>query len=137
MTLWREINEIHGSEREWRKFGLTLGLVFGLLAGLLIWRGKAHAIIFGGVSVFFLFFGILVPGLLKPIHKVWMGLALMMGWVMSRVLLAALFFLAITPVALILRLSGKDILNLRPREKKDSYWTAHKTRAKDDYENQF
>ena len=66
-----------------------------------------------------------------------MTLALLMGWVMSRVLLTALFYLTVTPIGLFLRLSGKDLLGIRSVVKKDNYWNPHKTRAKEDYENQF
>ena len=137
MSLWKEINEVPNSRRDLRKFGLTLGIFFGVVAGLMLWRGREMYVYFVGAAAFFLFFGLVLPVVLKPLHKVWMGLAMVMGWVMSRVILTVLFFAAITPIAVILRVLGKDILDLKHHTKKDSYWNTHKSRAKEDYENQF
>lgn len=120
-----------------RKFGITMAVVLGLIAGLLFWRGREHWVYFGGAAAFFLLFGLVLPAVLKPIHKVWMGLALVMGAVMSRVILIVLFFLAITPIALILRLTGKDLLDKKPGRAASSFWKDHAPRTKEDYENQF
>ena len=137
MSLLKEINEIPMTKQALRKFGLTMGIAFGLLGGLLVWRARAAWPYFVGASAFFLFFGLALPVVLKPLQKVWMTLALLMGWVMSRVILAVLFFLVVTPIGLILRLSGKDLLDKKAGAKKESYWTPHQARAKEDYENQF
>ena len=137
MSLWKEINEIASTRTDLRKFGVTMGIAFGLFGGLLFWRGRAFWVYLAGLAVFFLMFGMILPGLLKPIQKIWMTLALLMGWVMSRVILCVLFFLAITPIGLILRLTGKDILDRKPGVVRDSYWKEHKLRPKQDYENQF
>ena len=137
MTLWCEINEIPSTRRDLRQFGVTMTVAFGLLSGFLAWKAHASAVYFLGAGVFFLALGLLFPAALKPVQKIWMTLALLMGWVMSRVILVALFFLAITPIALALRLSGKDLLDIRPGLRKGSYWHPHKLRQKEDYENQF
>lgn len=137
MSLWKEINEIPNTRHDLKKFGLTLGIFFGLVAGLMLWRDQENYLYFLGVAGFFVFFGLVLPNTLKLIHKIWMGLAFVMGWVMSRVILTVLFFLAITPIGLLLRISGKDLLDLKCKIKKDSYWNDHENRAKEDYDNQF
>ena len=65
-----------------------------------------------------------------------MAAALLMGWVMSRVILTVLFFVAITPIALFLRATGKDLLDVRGLARK-SYWKGRRARANEDYEKQY
>ena len=137
MSLLKEINDIPMTQQALRKFGLTLGIAFGILGGFLAWRGRGTWPYFLGASGFFFLFGLVLPNALKPFQKVWMTAALLMGWVMSRVILIALFFLVITPIGLILRLAGKDLLDIRMGVQRESYWTPHRTRSKEDYENQF
>ncbi len=137
MSLLKELNEIPNSPRDMRKFGITMAVILGLIAGLLFWRGREHWVYFGGAAAFFLVFGLALPGALKPIHKVWMGLALVMGAVMSRVILTVLFFLVITPLGVIIRLTGKDLLDKKPGKTAPSFWKDHAPRVKEDYENQF
>lgn len=133
-----EIKKIKSSEKDLRSFGITLGIFFGLLAGFFFWSGKAHFLIWLGSSGFFFGFGLLAPDLLKPIQKVWMTLALLIGWVMTRLILTALFYLVITPIAQLARLSGKKFLNTAFREAVDSYWmTRQEESSKESYEKQF
>ena len=137
MSLLKEINEIPMTKQVLHKFGLTMGAAFGLLGGFLAWRGREAWPYFLGASVFFFVLGLLMPAALKSLQKIWMTLALLMGWVMSRVILTAVFFFVLTPIGLILRLTGKDLLDMRARLKRESYWSPHRTRPKEDYENQF
>ena len=118
-----EVRKIKSTPRELRKFALTMAIPLALVAGLLLWRQKDYYWCFFVAAGLFVFPGLLVPALLKPIHKVWMTLAIMMGWVMTRVILSLLFFLVLTPTALLLRLLGKDLLNLKfNRDPSESYW---------------
>jgi hypothetical protein len=137
MSLLKEINEIPSSKADLRKFGLTMAGAFGLFGGIALWRGHGFYVYLLGASACFLVFGLVFPAVLRPVQKVWMTLALLMGWVMSRVILTLLFFIGVTPIGLFLRITGKDILDKKSGVKRDSYWAAHKPRAKEDYENQF
>jgi hypothetical protein len=58
------------------------------------------------------------PKLYRPVAKLWLGLSNLLGAVVSRILLSALFFLLVTPIGLIRRLCGADALQVR-RWKKD------------------
>ncbi len=77
------IKNIKSGRSDLRKFGITVGIVLGLLGGLLFWRGKDSYLYFLMLSATFLLLGLVVPILLKPIHKVWMTLAVLMGWFMT------------------------------------------------------
>ena len=137
--LLSEIKNIKSGKAELRKFGITLGIVFGLLGSLFLWRGKPYYLYLFALSGFFLFFGLLFPTLLKPIHKAWMALALILGSIMTRVILSILFYLVITPLGLISKISGKDFLDLKFDKSSDSYWILREkvVLEKTNYEKQF
>jgi multisubunit Na+/H+ antiporter MnhG subunit len=73
--------------------------------------------------------GLVKPAAIRPIFAAWMGVALVIGAVVSRLILAALFYLVFTPVGLLFRLIGRDELRLR-RIDTESYWT-EKERPRD------
>lgn len=115
-----EIKSTKSERAELRSFGITIGIVLGLLGGLFLWRGKDYFPYFFILSAAFLLLGLVVPIALKVIHKVWMTLAMLLGLLMTRVILSLLFYLVVTPIGLLARLFGKDFLNLKKNA--DSYW---------------
>ena len=135
-----EIQELDTSPRNLRKFGLVVGGVFGLLAVWFWWRGKAFYpyVLIPGVSL--VVFGLIWPKLLKQVYVIWMSLALVLGLIVSTALLTILFYLVVTPVGLVARLSGKDFLSRKLDPNVNSYWIARDRsipRRMNDYEQQF
>ena len=107
-----EIKNIKSGRRELRQFGITVGIVLGLLGCFFIWRQKEWCYYFIIISFVFLLFGLVLPLLLKPVHKVWMTLAIFMGWCMTGVILGVLFYLVVTPIGLLMRLCGNDFFDI-------------------------
>jgi len=102
-----------GIQRE-RSFGISVGAVLCLIAIALAWRGRVtRAEVMGGVGVVLVTLGYLAPRLLKYPSDAWWAMAAVLGWVNARVLLSLLFFLVLTPVSLVWRLTGKDPLARR------------------------
>ncbi|MFA7254771.1 MAG: SxtJ family membrane protein [Candidatus Omnitrophota bacterium] len=134
-----EIKKIESSPRKLREFGFVVGGVLCALGILLWWRGRGSYPYFFLPGITLVTIGSIVPIALKPFQKAWMTFAVLMGWVMTRVLLSALFYLAITPIGLILRLTGKDLLDQKLEPKKQSYWKVRPEilRVPSDYERQF
>ncbi|MBL7131942.1 MAG: hypothetical protein ISS45_11190 [Candidatus Omnitrophica bacterium] len=134
-----EIKNIKSGKRELRQFGITIGIVLGLLGGLFFLRQKdyySYLLIFCGT---FLFLGLVAPTLLKPIQKIWMSLAIVIGWFVTRAILTVLFYLVVTPIGILARLVGKDFLDIKFDRNTDSYWLAREPAKFDkrSYENQF
>ena len=77
--------------------------------------------------------------LLKPIYKIWMGLAFCLGWVNTRIILLLVYYLVVTPIALMMRLLRKDLLNLKLGKDAESYWLKRelKNSAQESYERIF
>lgn len=134
-----EIRTIKSNKNDLRTFGITIGIVLGLLGMWLLWRDKGGSYYLLVGSTAFVALSIIFPLLLKPVHKVWMSLAIILGWVMTRVILIILFYLVVTPTGLLVRLCGKDLLNLTYDKNAKSYWIKRKgvTLDKKRYENQF
>jgi len=127
-----------GERAELKKFGLTLGIAFGLLGGLSLWRG--HVFRGGFLTLFSLvcFLGILQPLRLKPLYKAWMWISAFLGAVMTRVILTLLFYLVVTPLGLLARVFRQKLLERRFDRDASSYWVAVKGRKTNaDYERQF
>lgn len=94
---------------EGRKFGLTVGAAFAVLTGIVWWRD--HEIlqaVFGGLSGFFILGGLLVPTLMGPVERAWMGLAVAISKVTTPIFMGIVYFGVITPISLIMRALGRN-----------------------------
>ena len=134
-----EIKNIQSGKRELRQFGITIGVVLGLLGSWSLWRNKEGGYLLLIIATLFLLLGLTLPRLLKPLPKLWMTLAVLLGWLMTRIILTILFYLVLTPIGLLARLSGKDFLNRKFNREAQSYWIPRKAATSDkrNYENQF
>ena len=107
-----------------RKFGLTVGGIFTILAVLFVLRHKHHVPYY--VSVVAgptLLAGALGwPRALAPVERGWSMLAHALGFINTRILLALVFFVVLAPIALLLRLVGKDPLERRRDRARPTYW---------------
>src|SRR3990172_11049681 len=118
-----DIKNIKSGRSDLRKFGITMATVLVIFAVLSWWRGKDYYFYFLGLTTAFGFLALVIPSLLKPVHKVWMSLAILMSCLMTRVILSLLFYLGITPIGFLARLFDKDFLELKfNKNSSNSYW---------------
>ena len=118
-----------------RSFGIVFFILFLLIAlyptinseGIRMW-----SII---VSLIFLVLGLLDSKILTPLNKIWFKFGLLLGRVISPFIMGIIFFLVVTPIGLIMRILGKDVLNLKYNSNK-TYWI-EKTGPKSKMKNQF
>jgi hypothetical protein len=134
-----EIKNISSEKSDLRKFGITIGLFFVIVAGFLFWRGREHFEILLIAGLVLCVLGLTMPVILKPINWVWMVLAIILGWIMTRVILSLLFYVVITPIGVLSRLSGNRFLDLEWDKSKTTYWNYRTTKQQnnEDYEKQF
>jgi multisubunit Na+/H+ antiporter MnhG subunit len=138
MNLREEFQSLEVSPRKLREFGLLIGGIVLTFAGFAIWRGKDYYPYLLAAGVPLVFFGAVQPAWLKPLYRAWMGLALLLGWVVSRILLAFIFYAVVTPIGLIARMNGKKFLDLTFPDRKDSYWILReKPFSREECEKQF
>ena len=119
-----EIKNIKQTKRDFRNFGLTMGIVLGVIGAVLFFKSSSLYPWFWAIGGLFIFLGLLLPSLLKPLYWPWMIFAVILGWFMTRLILAMLFYLVITPIGLITRLLGKLSIEIRWKQQTDSYWSA-------------
>ncbi len=137
--LIEEIKNIKSGKKELRQFGITIGIVLGLLGAWLLWRDRDGGYFSLIIATLFLALGLILPNLLKPLQKLWMTLAALLGWLMTRIILIILFYLVVTPIGLLAKICGKDFLNRKFSKTAQSYWIPRKAATSDKkiYENQF
>jgi len=97
-----------------RSFGWTVGGVFAVLGGVLLWRQRnAGAVLFLSLGGVLLLLAAAAPALLAGPHRAWLVFARALGRINSAVFLFLTFFLVLSPLGLLLRLFGRDELRRR------------------------
>ena len=95
-----------------RNFGLLMAGVLLLVGGWLWWKSAASGPWVLGAAALLAAIGLAVPAALKPFYKGWMILAVIMGWVMTRVVLTLVYYLVLTPIGFLGRAFGEQFCNL-------------------------
>jgi uncharacterized membrane protein len=137
--LKEEFKNIKETKKDFRKFGLTVGGILLIITAFLFYFEKPSAIYFAIIGLLLFISGLTFPQILKPINRIWMGLAIILGFFMSRLILTVLFYIALTPISLIAKLVGKKFMILKYDKSAKSYWEKRTIIQKKqiDYERQF
>jgi hypothetical protein len=107
-----------------RSFGIVFSVVFaavGIWPLFAVETPRYWALL---LAVIFLFMALVRPAILTPLNNLWFGFGLLLHRVVNPLILGLIFFLTITPIALVMRLVGKDPLCLKFDPKAESYWIA-------------
>ena len=118
-----------------RSFGIVFFIVFLLIAIYpLINQGEIRvwSVL---ISLLFLILGIINSKILTPLNKAWFKFGIFLGKIISPIVMEMIFFLVVTPIAFLMRILKKDLLNLK-YNKNSSYWV-EKTDPKSTMKNQF
>ncbi|MDA9710300.1 SxtJ family membrane protein [Candidatus Pelagibacter sp.] len=118
-----------------RNFGIVFFIVFLLISLYPLTNNKSIILWSLIVSLIFLVLGVLNSNLLSPLNKIWFKFGILLGRIISPIILGIIFFFVVTPIGLIMRLLGKDILNLKYNNF-ESYWI-EKNGPKSKMKNQF
>ena len=134
-----EIKNIKGDKSDWKKFGITMGIILTIIGSYLLWKKNNYFEYFFFVAAVFFILGLILPAALKYVYKAWMSLAVVMGFIMTRVIMVIIFYLIVTPIGLIASITGKEFLDMKIDQNAKSYWLARKgaQNVKADYERQF
>ena len=118
-----------------RNFGIVFFIVFLLIALYPLTYGGEIRIWLSIISLIFLVLGLLNSKILAPLNKLWFKFGIFLGKIISPLIMGIIFFLVVTPIGLLMRLFGKDLLNLKYNNNK-SYWVK-KDGPKSKMKNQF
>ncbi len=109
-----------------RSFGILFFLVF---LGFGLWpltKELSPNIYLIIISVVFLVLGLLNSKLLSPLNEIWIKFGEILGRVIAPLIMALVYFLILTPISLLLRAFGKDLLGLKYLKQQNSYWIKRK-----------
>lgn len=106
-----------------RKFGHQLGLGLIVVSLIGVWRGWASWLVTGlaVVALIHLVLARVAPTMLAPFNRVWMSFGQLLGRVVSPIVLTLMFAGLFVPIAVVMRVFGRDELLLRDRSG-DSFW---------------
>ena len=105
-----------------RSFGLLFFIVFILVGLWPVIKGETANIYLILISLFFLIFGLINSKILSPFNKAWIKLGEILGLIIAPIIMALVYFIILTPISLIVRMFGKDLLGLKFLKKQDTYW---------------
>jgi len=118
---------------EQRKFGVVVGIAFAILALIRWWLHSFEELpyLLFGISGALIVLGLVAPPLLKPVFILWIKLALVLNWIMTRFFLTIAFYLMITPARVMIHFFGDDPLKRKMLPQADSYWEEADMQPKD------
>jgi hypothetical protein len=116
-----------------RDFGVVVGAVLALLGAWWLYRGKFPGVrpYFVGAGALLVVLGLAFPRALHWPNRAWTALAEALAYVMTRVVLALVYFLVVTPIGVVKRLTGWDPLSRRAPREGGSYWKPYPERQQD------
>jgi len=115
---------LNPTTRALRQFAGAWLVFFSLMAAHQYFRRGHHeaGLLIGAAALIFGVLGLVKPGAVRWLFVTWMVAAFPIGWAISQVMMLLMFYLLITPIALILRLRGRDPLNRKPAPGRSSWW---------------
>ena len=109
-----------------KSFGLLFFVVFLIIGLWPLKNGESLNFYFITVSVVFLILGLLNSKLLSPLNKSWIKLGEILGIIIAPIVMALVYFAILTPISIIVRVFGKDLLGLKLFKEKETYWIKRK-----------
>ena len=109
-----------------RSFGLLFFIVFLILGAWPLKNSGNLNYYLVGVSGIFLVLGLKNSKLLSPLNKAWIKFGEILGSIIAPIIMAFVYFIFLTPISLIVRVFGKDLLGVKFNKKIDSYWIKRK-----------
>ena len=116
------MTDIKTEIKDLKYFGMTIAIILLAIAGLLFYKDEQLYQIFIVLGGTLFIIGLILPVLLKPFYFTWMSFAIILGWIMTRLILSFLFYFIISPIGITSRVFGKDFLKLKKLNNKKSYW---------------
>ena len=109
-----------------KSFGLLFFVVFLIIGLWPLKNGENLNFYFITASVIFLILGLINSKFLSPLNKSWIKLGEILGVIIAPIVMALVYFVILTPVSLIVRIFGKDLLGLKFLKEKETYWIKRK-----------
>ena len=118
-----------------RSFGIVFFIFFIIIAIYPLFKDDEIRVWSLLLALIFFVLGLFNSKALTPLNKIWFKFGIALGNIISPLVMGVIFFMVVTPIALIMKVLGKDLLNLKKKKEK-SYWI-YKTGLKSKMKNQF
>ena len=131
-------NEI--TKKQLRTFGIALAVLLTVIGVVQFFKGHVpRNYWFWGAAGVILLAAAALPILIKPIYRVAIFIAHILGWINTRLILALIYYLMFTPISLIMKLIGRDPLHRKFDKEATSYWNLREktVKTKEQYLRQF
>ena len=103
-------------------FGLLFFAVFLIIGLWPLINGESPRIVFFIIGLIFLILGLVNSKILTPLNKAWVKFGELLGKIIAPIVMAGVYFIVLTPISIIVRLFGKDLLKVKFSDKSKSYW---------------
>ena len=110
-----------------RNFGLVFFIAFLVVSLWPLTYGEPIRIWLVIISMVFLILGLMNSKLLTPLNKLWFKFGMILGAIFVPVVMGVVFFLVVTPIGLVMKIMGRDLLNKKYDKKKRTYWIKRDT----------
>jgi len=118
-----------------KSFGIVFSIVFLVIAFWPMLNGNEINYWSLAISIVFLILGLINSKILTPLNKIWFKFGILLGNVVGPIVMGIIFFLIVTPISIIMKLLGKDLINLK-KNNNNSYWIK-KNNQKSKMKNQY
>ena len=118
-----------------KSFGIVFFIVFLVIAFWPMLNGNEINYWLLTMSIVFLILGLINSKILTPLNKIWFKFGILLGNVIAPIVMGIIFFLIVTPTSIIMKILGKDVLNLK-KNNNNSYWI-EKSEQNSEMKNQF
>ena len=105
-----------------RSFGLVFFVVFLIISLWPLISGDLIRIWSAIISLVFLILGLMNSKFLTPLNRLWFKFGMILGAIVAPFIMGVIFFLTVTPIGLVMKIMGKDLLNKKYDKKKKTYW---------------
>lgn len=109
-----------------RSFGILFFIVFLILGLYPTLKGNSPNIYFILISIPFIILGIINSKILTPLSNAWIKLGEILGIIIAPIVMAIIYFFILTPISLIVRIFGKDLLSIKFDKQVNTYWINRK-----------
>lgn len=117
-----EFKNIQKDKKSIRDFGLLIGCILLVIAGYLFYKSRDLNIHLISLGFSFIASGFILSPILKPVYLLWMYFAIILGFIMTRLILGLVFYFIVSPIGIIGKIFGKEFLELKKSPVNNSYW---------------
>jgi len=105
-----------------RNFGLVFFFIFLVVSIWPLTHNESPRIWSAIISLAFLILVLTRSILLTPLNRLWTKFGIILGYIIAPIVMGVVFFLVVTPIGLVMKIIGKDLLSIKYDKKKETYW---------------